>query len=150
MDQFACGYCGTEQIVRRQGGTVSLKMVTEAISRVQTGTDRTAAELAIRRLTEELAALDTREQQIAMERSKLIGPGTLFSMAVLFFIIFAVAQSAQWDSAPAFIVVGVVLFFIALIKCFQTDRFQKPLSDIIWQRAVLTQRLAEQRAIVDT
>jgi predicted RNA-binding Zn-ribbon protein involved in translation (DUF1610 family) len=45
MERFACGYCGTEMIVQRRGGTVALKAVTEAIQKVQIGTDKTAAEL---------------------------------------------------------------------------------------------------------
>jgi len=49
MERFACSYCGTELIVQRRGGTVSLRAVTEAIKRVQIGTDKTAAELAIAR-----------------------------------------------------------------------------------------------------
>lgn len=55
MEHFACGYCGVEQIVERRGGTVALKQVSEAIARVQKATDKTAAELAIRRLTSEIA-----------------------------------------------------------------------------------------------
>ncbi|MEO6741201.1 MAG: hypothetical protein ABIP20_13185 [Chthoniobacteraceae bacterium] len=58
MERFACGYCGTEQIVQRRGGTVSLKLISDAISRVQTGTDRTAAELALVRLQQELAVIN--------------------------------------------------------------------------------------------
>jgi ribosomal protein S27AE len=57
MTQFACGYCGTEQVVQRRGGTVSLKPVTDAIEKVQAGTDRVAAELAIQRLQQELDTL---------------------------------------------------------------------------------------------
>lgn len=53
METFACGYCGASQMVTRSGGTVSLRLLTESISRVQAGTDKTAAELAIRRLKEE-------------------------------------------------------------------------------------------------
>lgn len=59
MERFACGYCGTEQMVQRRGGTVSLKLITAAISRVQTGTDKTAAELALVRLREELTNVDS-------------------------------------------------------------------------------------------
>src|SRR5215210_5749739 len=54
MSRFACGYCGAEQLVERKGGTVFLKSVTDAISKVQVGTDKTAAELAIKRLEGEL------------------------------------------------------------------------------------------------
>ncbi len=54
MSTFACGYCGASQIVERSGGTISLKLLTTAISNVQIGTDKTAAELAINRLKGEL------------------------------------------------------------------------------------------------
>ena len=40
MERFACGYCGTEMIVQRRGGTISLKRVEEAIKKLQIGTDR--------------------------------------------------------------------------------------------------------------
>jgi ribosomal protein S27AE len=57
MERFACGYCGTEMIVQRRGGTVTLKALTAAISKVQIGTDKTAAELAIARHEKEMAQL---------------------------------------------------------------------------------------------
>jgi DNA-directed RNA polymerase subunit RPC12/RpoP len=57
MERFACGYCGTEIIVQRRGGTVALKALTAAIIKVQTGTDKTAAELALARYEKEIAAL---------------------------------------------------------------------------------------------
>lgn len=64
MDRFACGFCGTEQIVQRQGGTVALRLLGDAISRVQLGTDRTAAELTLRRLREDMAALEQERLQV--------------------------------------------------------------------------------------
>ena len=64
MEQFACGFCGSEQIVERRGGTVMLRLVADAVARVQVGTDRTAAELAIVRLEKELAATNA-EWQVA-------------------------------------------------------------------------------------
>ena len=54
IEVFACGYCGTQQMVQRKGGTISLKAVVSAVSKVQEGTDKTAAELALVRLREEL------------------------------------------------------------------------------------------------
>lgn len=54
MNTFACGYCGASQIVERYGGTISLRLVTDAIRQVQVGTDKTAAELALKRLGREL------------------------------------------------------------------------------------------------
>lgn len=52
-ERFVCGYCGSAQVLERKGGTVALKKVENAIHAVQRGTDRTAAELAIPRLTRE-------------------------------------------------------------------------------------------------
>ncbi len=53
-DRFASSFCGLHQQVERRGGVVALKQVGDAIGRVQNGTDRTAAELAVRRLKREL------------------------------------------------------------------------------------------------
>ena len=60
---FACGYCGSEQIVERRGGTIGLKLVVDGVARVQIGTDKTAAELAIVRLEKELATLNARWEE---------------------------------------------------------------------------------------
>jgi hypothetical protein len=54
MDRFACSFCGGEMLVQRRGGAVSLKTVENAIRRVQVGTDKTAAELALPRLQAEI------------------------------------------------------------------------------------------------
>jgi ribosomal protein S27AE len=67
MDRFACGYCGTELVTQRRGGTVALKSLTDAIVKVQIGTDKTAAELALRRLQDELH--DVRTHRAAQESS---------------------------------------------------------------------------------
>ncbi|MCC6454208.1 MAG: zinc ribbon domain-containing protein [Caldilineaceae bacterium] len=53
IDRFVCLHCGTQQIVRRGGGIVSLQPLVRGLERVQYGTDKTAAELAIKRLTTE-------------------------------------------------------------------------------------------------
>jgi ribosomal protein S27AE len=66
MDQFACGYCGSVQIVERRGGTVALRLVVDAVARVQVGTDRTAAELALVRLEKELATVHAKLQAARM------------------------------------------------------------------------------------
>jgi hypothetical protein len=56
MGNFSCAYCGSALNVMRQGGTVSL--IAEAINKVQIGTDKTAAELALVRLKNELTEVD--------------------------------------------------------------------------------------------
>src|SRR5688500_15790452 len=64
MDRFACGYCGASQLVERRGGTVSLRLVTDAIKLVQAGTDKTAAELALKRLSGDLQNVEFEFRQL--------------------------------------------------------------------------------------
>ncbi len=59
LDRFACGYCGTEFVVNRGGGVVSLSPVVEGLKRVERGVDRTASELAIARLKKEISKTRT-------------------------------------------------------------------------------------------
>jgi outer membrane murein-binding lipoprotein Lpp len=57
IDRFACGNCGNEHIVIRRGGIVSIAPVIEELQKIGGGTDRTASELAIKRLTNEIHQL---------------------------------------------------------------------------------------------
>lgn len=59
QERFAYGFCGASLVVERRGGTISLRPVVDAIAKVQAGTDKTAAELALARLGRELAASRT-------------------------------------------------------------------------------------------
>jgi len=62
MERITCGYCGSEQIIQRSGAEVSLKIVGDAIAKVQFGVDKSASELAIKRLQAKLQS-DTAEWQ---------------------------------------------------------------------------------------
>ena len=68
MQLFACGHCGAEMEVQRRGGTVGLKVVTEAIGKVQIGTNDTAAGPGIIRLKEEAQKLSERRETLLNER----------------------------------------------------------------------------------
>lgn len=57
IDLFACAHCGTEHIVNRGGGIISLKPVVAEFQKIREGTDKTASELAISRLKNEISAL---------------------------------------------------------------------------------------------
>ncbi|MBA2527016.1 MAG: hypothetical protein H0V18_14730 [Pyrinomonadaceae bacterium] len=60
MERFSCGYCGSALMVQRRGGTIGLSLVGDAVARVQVGTEKTAAELALVRLDKELATARAR------------------------------------------------------------------------------------------
>lgn len=57
IDQFACSHCGTEYLVNRGGGIVSLAPVVHELKQVKQGVDKTASELAIKRIEEEISEL---------------------------------------------------------------------------------------------
>lgn len=63
MSHFACGYCGANVQVQRRGGTIALSLG-EAIERVQVATDKTAAELALKRLKEEAVEAESTRESI--------------------------------------------------------------------------------------
>jgi hypothetical protein len=52
VDVFVCAYCGASVKVERTGNIIALRLLTDAMTSVQRGRDRTVAELAIRRLTD--------------------------------------------------------------------------------------------------
>jgi len=59
IDRFACGHCGAAFEVQRRGGTIVLKLVTEATPKVPSGADR-PAQPALVRLKEEADGLSKR------------------------------------------------------------------------------------------
>jgi superfamily II helicase len=54
IDRFVCVHCASEKIVKRGAGVISLQPVMEGLQRVEKSVDKTAAVLAIVRLTGEL------------------------------------------------------------------------------------------------
>jgi len=54
QDVLTCGYCGASIQVERSGGEVSLSKLTDTMARLQRGADKSAAELALKRLADEL------------------------------------------------------------------------------------------------
>ena len=79
IERFACAHCGREHIVKRSGGIVSLAPVVDALKKVEAGVDRTASELAIARLEQEL-------QQLLARRNALLAsvPGGPSPLGIAF------------------------------------------------------------------
>ena len=94
VSQFACASCGVQQVVERTGGAVFLKGASDAIDRIQDSVEKTAAELAYRRLSEEYDAISSRlaavrkvvkgKNEMAIAFSFILfGPFTLMGMFAL-------------------------------------------------------------------
>lgn len=151
MARFACGYCGTEMIVQRRGGTISLKGVAEAIKKVQVGTDKTAAELALVRLNEELKALTEESVKLKAGTSStsrgcsVMFAATAGSFGLLFFI-----SDLQ---KPGFVaMVGLVLLAVSilwLIRAFSSTPAER-LATLDQQIAETRRRIQEQHEIVNS
>lgn len=62
LDRFACAHCGNEHLVKRSEGVIAIQPLAESLTGLTRAADRTASELAIRRLTEDLAQLQAIRQ----------------------------------------------------------------------------------------
>ena len=75
LDVFACAYCGASVRVERRDGTISLQPLTDAMLAIQRSSDRTAAELAVKRLREDLAKLEESLAAAVAARPVMLRPG---------------------------------------------------------------------------
>ena len=113
MERFACGYCGTELIVQRRGGTVALRAVMEAVRKVQVGTDKTAAGLAIARYESELNELRLSEAKLSKDSSAntCTGVGCGGTILVLGLFLGTQGTEAGWWLVLGCVALGVGLFY---------------------------------------
>ena len=158
METFDCGYCGASQTVERSGGTVSLKLLTTAIRQVQTGTDKTAAELAIKRLTVEMQEI---EQAIKNNRSNLFKTKSQIQQFYLFLWVFccvlalfpAVLQGGLVGGFLFVIWLGgtVGLFYLWLKKRSNVShKFEQIHGEIIQKGNEIHRLIQKNREIVDS
>lgn len=60
---LVCAHCGNEHMVHRDGGAVYLAPLVQDVKQIRVGVDKTAAELAVARLTKEIAVLDNQIEE---------------------------------------------------------------------------------------
>ncbi|MBM3121962.1 MAG: hypothetical protein FJZ97_07210 [Chloroflexi bacterium] len=66
IDRFACSHCGNEHFVKRAEGVIAIQPLAESLTGLKRATDRTASEMALRRLADELG--DLKESRAQAER----------------------------------------------------------------------------------
>jgi hypothetical protein len=81
IERFACAHCGNEHLVKRSGGVISIAPIMDSLAKIQEDTDRTAAELAISRLNNELIALEERKEKLIKHASS--APRTLVALRAI-------------------------------------------------------------------
>jgi DNA-directed RNA polymerase subunit RPC12/RpoP len=147
IDRFACSHCGSEMVVERRGGTVSLQRVTEAIAKVQVGTDKTAAELAIVRYERRLEELrQHRKARQAPYESQLGCFGLLTLAASLIFFGLLCSGQMSWSAALGCLAFG----FVGGVGCSRvSSRMNAELSPIKAEISDVERQLAEKQRIAD-
>src|ERR1051325_912815 len=147
MQRFACGYCGTEMVVQRRGGTVALKAVTEAIQKVQIGTDKTAAELALVRLRQDRGEIVT--QFSAVKPASALPWGCSFTLTLVFFGLGLWASNGGWGFFGLVLIVlsAFPLIFNSVEKEKESD-WLKSKAEFDSKVASIDQEIARQIEIV--
>ncbi|MDP1615362.1 MAG: hypothetical protein Q8L68_06155 [Methylococcales bacterium] len=76
LERFTCEHCGNEHLVKDERGTIYLLPIIKQLRAVGEGVDRTASELAIKRLRSEISSLTFHRDMIETSPGCL---STLFS-----------------------------------------------------------------------
>jgi DNA-directed RNA polymerase subunit RPC12/RpoP len=142
QDQFACGYCGSHILVERRGGTVSLKALTQAIERVQTATDKTAAELAIARYDAEAKEIRSRVATLQDKQNSEVGRGFGCGASLLVIGLFL------WKLSGATAVILLIVAVFLIVRAFR--RGDDPELEGMKRRlADLELRIAKKKTVAD-
>lgn len=144
MERFACAYCGTEMMVLRRGGTVALKMVEAAIQKVQVGTDKTAAELAISRYQSEASEL---RKNLALDEERN-SPGCGYGCAALF-VIFGAWLGSLGSSEFGLKILGVGILLGVFMVLYEKHR-QKRNLPLLLRLEELNRLIAEKQRIAES
>jgi hypothetical protein len=117
---LACRNCGNEHMVHRDDGSIYLAPLTQDVRHIRVGVDKTAAELAVARLTKEIDALEREvDATRALSDEAWVGPpdlikGLSFGGVVGLFLWIGNGANGNSGLAIFFCVVTVTVFCIAI------------------------------------
>ena len=87
IEQFYCASCGNAYVVNRSGGIISIAPIVNGIKKVQTGVDKTASELAIKRIKLEIQDLEKDLRSAKNEKKQNINYGLNLGISGLVFFV---------------------------------------------------------------
>ncbi len=124
IDCYTCSHCGQEHIVKRSGGIVTLSPVVDAINRVGTGVDKTAAGLVIVQLKKEIEELKAIQDKFAALNPRPSVRRFNVIMVVLGVIVLlsSVAVYLMGINGVCLLCVGAVLLIIGLVPILLLPR----------------------------
>ena len=155
MTSFACGHCGSQQIVERRGGTVILKPLVDAISKVQVGTDKTASEMAIQRLNKDIEDLNSKAtRRRALAAAELEKVKNLCILTAACGVAVALFFVSKLGCPGALIIFGVALALTFYQKYQQSKPINEALEDDLESMRAdlktIQEKIGKHKAIVDT
>ena len=143
-------------MVQRQGGTISLRPVTDAIRLVQAGTDKTAAELALKRLSGELQNVEFEFTQLRFRRLRALqATGKVFCWVWIGGIVLSLFISAAGGMASYFaILIGIgvtagVIYFWVKQKGIIGSRYDQLERDVCDRGNEIRRKIDRKKAFVD-
>ena len=149
VEQFACGYCGAQQVVQRSGGIVSLRRMENTLREVKHGTDRTASELALQRLTAEAAAVQIeRDEAIRQVKAKDESSSTVVGLMMIIGAVVSVWLIATygWWAVPFVVLAAYIGFKSVSTASGKVAEIRRTAQARL---APLHKQIAHHRAIVD-
>lgn len=114
MEQFACGYCGTEMAVQRRGGTVVLNSATPATPKAPSGPDQTTADSVLMRLKEEAADVSTRYDAMLKNKSEQSKRAYILAVSLLVIGFLAIRSGYSLGIGLCLLLAGI--FTISCIR----------------------------------
>ena len=109
IERFACAHCGTEMLVRRGEGIISLKPVIDEVKGVRRAADHTAAELAMARIQKEIEFLNN-QLRLRNTRGEYI-----FLFVGIFGILFSLSFVKDYGALCNGVAIGFVISVISNI-----------------------------------
>lgn len=126
MERFSCGYCGAEMIAKRRGGTVSLDLIHDEVKKVRMGTDKTAAELAIVRLNNEISAAQKKQEKNSPS-------GAMVAAVLLAFATLICAVNGWYMGALGLGVLAGIMFMVYKGMAVTRDELEKELNRLYFE-----------------
>lgn len=151
---MACGYCGVQQTVQREGGGVWLSLE-KALAEVKATADRTNSELPLRRLTEERDATKSRLYKLRVRAANASKQSAMANFQIpIFVIVFgglimlsnfwstgSVGSGGLFAGMPVFIVIIMISIAVAFGVNLSRNRTIK--SDAEAQEIALEAQISE-------
>jgi uncharacterized membrane protein len=158
MVNFACGYCGSSLKVERKGGTIALHTVTEAIKKVQFGTDRTAAELAMNRLKNEIDNVNKEIRFLEIAADSYGNPEVIIIIFIFIGLIslFGLREGSYGPLAMfaiSFLALALIIFVVILFAIFRKrhrQRYESEIDKFEQARDILKQKFRKNKTIADS